>query len=284
MRQYMKWFVASIVAVVLFMGQVPVSEAASRQVMVVSGMNADVMAEPNAQSRVVGTLPDGTFVTKFSVTNGWAYVQAGDIKGYVAEIELLVPLSSSKIASSKSGLVVKNKPTLATGTLANLSYNMIVEDFGDVGNGWSFVQYGNVTGYVKTSFISTPKPTVKYVNSKNGVIVRNIASASGTNIGTIGNGTKVDVHATLMGWSYVTVGNMKGYVVDSFLMTKQAVQVPAKKLSEQQLKQQLERLENEISRYPRHSQSYRDNLTQQNELIMQLIELNQAKIRAIRGY
>ena len=105
-------------------------------------------------------------------------------------------------------------PSRSVSTSATLQYNMIVEDFGPDGNGWSFVQYGNVTGYVASNFIGTPQTKAKYVNTASGVVVRNIASTSGANIGTIGNGTEVKVHSSLFGWSYVTVGIPKGYVVE----------------------------------------------------------------------
>lgn len=100
---------------------------------------------------------------------------------------------------------------------------MVVEDYGSVGNGWSYVQYGNVIGYVKSDFMGKTKTSTKYVNTSSGVVVRNIASQSGASVGSLSNGTQVTVHSTLVGWSYVTAGNVKGYVVDSFLSKKKPV-------------------------------------------------------------
>ena len=64
---------------------------------------------------------------------------------------------------------------------------------------------------------------MKYVNTASGVVVRNIASTSGANIGTIVNGTEVKVHSSLFGWSYASAGNQKGYVVDKYLSTNKPV-------------------------------------------------------------
>ena len=199
------------------------TEAASfRTVKVVNGSSLVVKASASPSANTVATLSKGNFVTVFSTSNGWANIQSGNVRGHVNASFLKTPPSTIKIASSKSGLVVKTTPTKPASTSATLKHNMIVEDFGSVGGGWSFVQYGNVTGYVATSFIGKPKTSTKYVNTASGVVVRNIASPSGANTGTLENRTQVTVHSTLAGWSYVTSGSTKGYVVDSLLKKTQS--------------------------------------------------------------
>ena len=196
------------------------SEAASfRTVKVVTGSSLVVKASASPSAKTVATLSKGNFVTVFSTSNGWANIQSGNVRGHVNASFLKTPSSTIKIASSKSGLVVKATPSKSTPTSATLKHNMIVEDFGSVGGGWSFVQYGNVTGYVASSFIGKPKTSTKYVNTASGVVVRNIASPSGASIGTLTNSTQVTVHSTIAGWSYVTTGSTKGYVVNAFLST-----------------------------------------------------------------
>ncbi|MEB2282417.1 hypothetical protein LAV73_20950 [Lysinibacillus xylanilyticus] len=219
-----KWFVAVFVLMMLFSIQYQVAVAADyRTVKVVSGTNLVVRESPNDTSSSIGNLAKDEFVIEFSSSDGWSHIQTGDVKGYVTSSFLSVPPSTIKIANSKSGLVVKSKPSPSASTLATLKYNMIVEDYGSVGNGWSFVQYGNVVGYVKSDFIGKTKTTTKYVNTGSGVIVRNIASQSGASVGSLSNGTQVTVHSTLVGWSYVTAGSIKGYVVDAFLSAKKPV-------------------------------------------------------------
>ncbi|MFJ7841974.1 SH3 domain-containing protein [Lysinibacillus sphaericus] len=219
-----KWFVAAFVLIMLFTFQHQVAEAADyRTVKVVSGSSLIVRESPSDTANSVGNLDKNQFVIEFSTSNGWSHIQAGDVKGYVNSSFLSVPPSTIKIANSKSGLVVKSTPSLSAATLATLKYNMVVEDYGSVGNGWSYVQYGNVIGYVKSDFMGKTKTSTKYVNTSSGVVVRNIASQSGASVGSLSNGTQVTVHSTLVGWSYVTAGNVKGYVVDSFLSTKKPV-------------------------------------------------------------
>lgn len=74
--------------------------------------------------------------------------------------------------------------------------------------------------------VAQEKTVTKYVNTKSGIILRKTASPNGENIGSLSNGTEVSVHSTTNGWSYVTVGDKKGYVVDSFLTTKKPEKVP----------------------------------------------------------
>lgn len=224
MNLFKKWFIAVFALIILFSFQHKIAEAADyRTVKVVSGSSLIVRESPSDTANSIGNLEKDQFVIEFSTSNGWSHVQVGDVKGYVNSSFLSVPPSTIKIANSKSGLVVKSMPSLSASTLATLKYNMVVEDYGSVGNGWSYVQYGNIVGYVKSDFMGQTKTTTKYVNTSSGVVVRNIASHSGASVGSLSNGTQVTVHATLVGWSYVTAGNIKGYVVDSFLSTKKPV-------------------------------------------------------------
>ena len=223
---FMKKVCTFLIALLLILSSLAIgteqSEAASfRTVKVVNGSSLVVKAFPTTSASTVTTLSRGDFVTVFSTSNGWASIQSGNVRGYVNASFLATPPSTIKIASSISGLVVKATPFKSAPTSAILKYNMIVEDFGPVGGGWSFVQYGNVTGYVASTFIGKPKTSTKYVNTASGVVVRNIASSSGANTGTLANKTQVTVHSTIAGWSYVTSGSTKGYVVDSFLSTNQ---------------------------------------------------------------
>jgi len=195
-----------------------------RTVKHVTSSNLNVKEEKTTNSKTLTTLPRGTHVTVFSDDGYWAHIEYKRIKGYVSSEFLEYSDSILQIASSKSGLVVKDIPSKSGKTVATLSYNMIVEEF-DTENGWSFVQYGNITGYVATSFIGNANIVTKYVNSS-GLIVRNIASQSGENIGALNFGEKVEVLSTLKGWSYIHNEDYSGYVVGSFLTNKDPNYVP----------------------------------------------------------
>ncbi|MDM5232644.1 SH3 domain-containing protein [Lysinibacillus pakistanensis] len=266
-----KMSVVVFLLVMLFSIQQQVAEATNyRIVKVVNDSSLLVRDSPSDVAKSIGNLTKGEFVTEFSSSKDWSHIQVGDIKGYVISSSLSIPQSTIKIANSKSGLVVKSKPSTSASTLATLKFNMIVEDFGSVENGWSFVQYGNVVGYVKSDFIGNAKTTTKYVNTRSGVIVRNIASPSGVSVGSLSNGTQVTVHATLVGWSYVTANNVRGYVEAAYLGTKKPTESTSTSqkstyntFSEEELEYALLELEYKKRMYPTHANEYRDALEEQ---------------------
>lgn len=224
MKKISSFLLFLCIVLMLFLVLPQSTDASSfREVKAVSANGGAILrqnASPSAKS--LGTLAKGTFVTQFEVVSGgWSKVKVGNKSGYIAFNSLSEPKSTIKIASSKSGLIVKETASRSAKTFATLKYNMIVNDFGSVGGGWSFVQYGNVTGYVATSFINTPKVSSKIVGYTNGSIsVRNIASPSGEHTGYLNPGTQVNVFATLSGWTYVKAGTTEGYVVASQLTAK----------------------------------------------------------------
>lgn len=228
-----KWLLCFIL-LFAFVALPTISEANSfREVKVVTGSSLVVKNAASPSAASIATLKRGDFVTIFSTTNGWAKIQSKTISGFVNASFLGTAPSTIKIASSKSGLVVKQSPSRSAKTLATLQYNMIVEDFGSVGAGWSFVQYGNVTGYVASNFIGTPKMTTQYVNVDN-LIVRNIASPSGAQKATLTKGIQVNVHSTIAGWAFVSAGNTRGYVVASQLSTSKPVLLKGQKIHQNQ--------------------------------------------------
>jgi len=186
--------------------------------------SSTVYEKSDTNSKVLGTVEKGTFVTLISKEqNAFSRItylnsESKIIDGFISDSVLEDAQYTIKIASSKSGLVVKEIPSLKAKTVATLQNKMVVKDFGSVGDGWSFVQYGNVIGYAATNFMSTSKPTTKYVVSN--LVVRNIASPSGANVGELYKNEAVSVHSTIAGWSYISTSSYEGYVVDSYLSTK----------------------------------------------------------------
>jgi uncharacterized protein YgiM (DUF1202 family) len=221
---FMKKVCTFLIALLLILSSFAIgteqSEAASfRTVKVVTGSSLVVKASASQNADTVATLSKGDFVTVLPTKNGWAHVQRGDVSGYAKASLLTTPSSTIKVVLPMnliSGIVVKEKATGSAKNTGTLKNKMVVQEFAS-SNGWSFIQYGHVTGYVASSSLIKPKTSSKYVNTASGVIVRNVASKSGANIGKIANNKKVTVYSTIAGWSYVTSGNVKGYVVDSLL-------------------------------------------------------------------
>ena len=219
--------IAALFVMLLLAFKFEVADASSfKEVKVITSSSIEVYEKADASSKVLGTVTEGTLVTQISEGHNGTFSRISYLNrdgkivdGYIADIALDDALYGIQIASSKSGLVVKQTPSLNGKTVATLQHKMVVKDFGSVGNGWSLVQYGNVIGYATTSFMSESKPTTKYVVTQ-GLVVRNIASPSGDNIGELSKNEEVLVHSTIAGWSFVTTPLYGGYVIDSHLTSK----------------------------------------------------------------
>lgn len=209
-----------IFSILLF--QAPTEASTFREVKVVSGSALAIKEQATQNATTIATLKGGDFVTVFSTENGWSHIQSQSTTGYVAASFLSQARSTIKIASSKGGLVVKQSPSPSAKTMATLQYNMIVEDFGQVGNGWSFVQYGNITGYVASSFIGNPKTATKTTTTTT-VSLRNIASKSGVITASLPANTKVTVHTTIAGWAFISTGTNRGYAEASLLKNNKVI-------------------------------------------------------------
>lgn len=261
-----------------------------RKVKAVNSSSLIIRESPSENSNSIGVLKRSEFVIVYSNSDGWSLVEISGKKGFVQTEYLSNPTSTIKIANSRSGLVVKATPTQSSSTLAVLKYNMVVEDYGSVGGGWSFIQYGNVTGYVATSFMGVPKTNTKYVNTSSGVIVRNIASPSGASVGTLSNGTQVIVHSSLFGWSYVTSGKIKGYVIDKFLSTKKSNNSTSTQKTTVNYNLKIQELNNAIYEtqlkrisYPTYSQEYRTLLEKEKKLHEEILNLMEQKKKELEN-
>lgn len=64
------------------------------------------------------------------------------------------------------------------------------------------------------------EPTEMYVNAKNDIILRSEPKQNAERLGTIKNYSKITVLSSSEGWSYVKIGDKKGYVYTSALTKK----------------------------------------------------------------
>ena len=215
MKQWIKWIVCFSFFCLLM--QPVMADASFRSVEKVSGSAAVVKTNPTMQSASWLTLTRGDYVTVLNRTGEWSSVLINGRQGYVKTNFLQPAISTIRHASSKGGVIVKQMPNTMSPTTAVLQYGMILQHYQSVGNGWAFVQYGNVTGYVNERFIGVPKAVKRYASID--LDVRNIASSSGQAIGVMMKGTAVDVYSTIAGWAYVKANGVEGYVVAAQLQS-----------------------------------------------------------------
>lgn len=163
------------------------------------------------------TLSKNAIVTVFEEQDGWAKIGYKTIVGYVPTTTLKTLQPELKLVTAKNPPYVRDANNFQANTLGNLYLHSIVEVYSIDANGWAFIRYGDLTGYVIGHALSTPNVKTMMINDANGLTVRQTASPSGQQIGTLANGTQVDVYTTFQDWSYIVTKDMQGYVVASKL-------------------------------------------------------------------
>ena len=176
-----------------------------------------IYEEPSLNSAEIGDLTKGSFVTVLAASKGWTHIQTPEQMGYVASDVLVKLKSEGYVVMQKGGTTLFTAPSQNAKKVGQLYEGRVVFVYGTALGGWSFVQYGEDTGYVATNTLKKPVPTKKRINAVNGAELRLTASPSGEVLGTLGNKTTVQYYITLAGWSYVEVGDQKGYVKASEL-------------------------------------------------------------------
>lgn len=122
-----------------------------------------------------------------------------------------------RLIHPKEGTQVRKSNSEKAETVGNINTNLIINFYGTAAGGWSFVNYGDIYGYVPTSALKTPKPTKMIVSHKDGVTVRNMASFTSEKVGFMPNKTTVFSYSQSKEWSYVESKTFKGYVLSERL-------------------------------------------------------------------
>lgn len=165
----------------------------------------------------VTTIPAKSAVIMYEKNLGWAKVKYLQHTGYVPVTVLKSLQPELKLVSAKNQPFVRDSNNFQAKQLGNLYLNSIVQVYATDEQGWSLVQYGNLSGYVIATALKTPSIEKMVVDNKNGLSVRNIASNSGKEIAIISDKTKVNVYTTFQGWAYIVAGDIQGYVTKSHL-------------------------------------------------------------------
>ena len=163
------------------------------------------------------TLSKNAIVTVFEEQDGWAKIGYKTVVGFVPTTALKTVQPELKLVTSKNPPYVRDANNFQANTLGNLYLHSIVEVYSIDASGWAFIRYGDLTGYVIGHALSSPNVKTMTTNDANGLIVRQTASPSGQQLGTLANGTQVDVYTTFQDWSYIVTKDLQGYVVASKL-------------------------------------------------------------------
>ncbi|MFE5431100.1 SH3 domain-containing protein [Peribacillus simplex] len=206
---------------------------------------------------IVAKLANGTQVTVYSESKGWAKIKANGNDGYV---------STKYLSATKPGTLTKSAVTIKTTTkyvnVSTSSLNMRKNASDSAGmvakltrgtqvtvhsesKGWAKVKANGKEGYVSTKYLSATKPgmvtkaaatvktTTKYVNISTGSLnMRKSASDSASIVAKLTRGTQVTVYSESKGWAKIKANGKEGYVSTKYLsatkpgtVTKAAVTV-----------------------------------------------------------
>jgi N-acetylmuramoyl-L-alanine amidase len=222
----------------------------------------NVRSGPGAQYKVVGSLKNGTKVEVLDKSGSWYKIKYGSITGYVSGQYLVISGTSTTPASpaptpapTPSGQTgtVKVSSTLNVRSGAGTQYKVVgslkngtkVEVLGKSGS-WYQIKYGSITGYVSGQYLvvsgtstipaspaPTPEPTPTPSGQTGTVKVSstlNVRSGAGTQykvVGSLKNGTKVEVLGKSGSWYQIKYGSITGYVSGQYLVVSGTSTTPA---------------------------------------------------------
>ncbi|MFS0888734.1 SH3 domain-containing protein, partial [Peribacillus frigoritolerans] len=191
---------------------------------------------------IVAKLANGTQVTVYSESKGWAKIKANGKEGYV---------STKYLSATKPGTLTKTAVTIKTTTkyvnvstgslnmrksgsdsasiVAKLTRGIQVTVYSE-SKGWAKVKANGKEGYVSTKYLSATKPgtvtkaaatvktTTKYVNVSTGSLnMRKSGSDSASIFAKLTRGTQVTVYSESKGWAKIKANGKDGYVSTKYL-------------------------------------------------------------------
>lgn len=189
--------------------------------MKVSADKLNVKELPNNSSKTIGNVYKGYFViSERVIEDGWMPIKYGDKDGFI-RIEGLDFYThfSYKIAKDKEGVVVKEKPDSSSKVLITLKKGIVVQDYGEIKNGYSYISYGNYIGFTETSNLIKPKPVIKYADNSQKYIKFYETADLKEFSGLMATGGKVLVYSSVNGMSFIDEypdnDQIEGFYVES---------------------------------------------------------------------
>ncbi len=241
----------------------------SGRTMVINTRNngrLNLRALPTTASASLGLFANGTYVTVYSMSNGWALVSVNGLTGYMATAYLANPGAPSyhptPVTPSYPSLHGAIQYMVRTGNSGRLHLRQYASTGApslglyangttllgvDQHNGWVFVSVGGRLGYMMRKFLTTnltpppvtpvPGPVAPSLNGAVHMVVRtgntgklHLREGPGKSFRSLGlypNGTSVLAKDLGNGWCYVQVNGRLGYMQKKFLSKSGSYVPPA---------------------------------------------------------
>ncbi|WP_350301223.1 SH3 domain-containing protein [Peribacillus frigoritolerans] len=191
---------------------------------------------------IVAKLANGTQVTVYSESKGWAKIKANGKEGYV---------STKYLSATKPGTLTKTAVTIKTTTkyvnvsTGSLNMRKSGSDSASIvtkltrgtqvtvyseSKGWAKIKANGKEGYVSSKYLSATKPgevnkaaatvktTTKYVNVSTGSLnMRKNGTDSASIVSKLTRGAQVTVYSESKGWAKIKANGKEGYVNTKYL-------------------------------------------------------------------
>ena len=203
--------------------------AASKTVYVKIDLN--VHEQPDASSKVLGTLKKDTAVVVTEEKYGWYTITFNGQTGYISAkyttetdpstpIPTPTPTPETKTVYTTENLKVRAQPNTSAEVLGTLKKGTKVETYG-LKDGWYEIKYEGKTGYISAKYTTetdpstptpTPTPETKTVYTTENLKVRAQPNTSAEVLGTLKKGTKVETYGLKDGWYEIKYEGKTGYI------------------------------------------------------------------------
>lgn len=187
----------------------------------------------NAHSTSIDTIRFNTKVNILETTNDWYKVSVNNKVGYVQKDAILLKnklQSSNQYIVNANALNVRSEPNLDSSILDVLPNGKFVTIQGEQGE-WYKILHNGQTGYVQKAFVSnSSQPLVKGITVQNNTKYMvatpklNVRSSTSTNsalLGSLQEGTQVQVVETVGTWYKIRFGTGYGYVAKHYVVQNQ---------------------------------------------------------------
>lgn len=198
-------------------------------------LEASELLDESFQS-VLTELPKHAPVIVLAVEEDLVKVQFNTQIGYIKSDQLTTLNPQYMLVQAKNEPLVRVTDLQHSAVRGKLYLNSIVEVYPTDSANFSFVRYGQLAGYVNKHALVQPQMKTMLTKDPKGVVVRSVASPSGTEIGQLSVKTEVTMFTNLKGWAFVSTDKLSGYVLASSLVSAKDKQVTTTPKSSKKVK------------------------------------------------
>lgn len=213
-------------------------EAESTQQGEITASSLNVRSSASTSGSIIGSLSRGTKVDLYGKTGNWHKVKVNNRWGYVHSDYVRVLGSGSddntqpqqKGEVTASSLNVRSQASSSSSIIGSLSRGTNVDLYEKTGS-WYKIKLNNRWGYIHSDYVKTSSGSDSSFDKKGQITASNLnvrsqASSSGSIIGSLRNGTVVDLKGQSGTWYEISYSNQKGFIHSDYVRIVQPGTTP----------------------------------------------------------